>query len=40
MTHHPYLGWVDSDDQLAPTALAETVAILDAQPQTGMVYID
>lgn len=39
-THHPYLGWVDSDDQLAPTALAETVAILDAQPQTGMVYTD
>jgi glycosyltransferase involved in cell wall biosynthesis len=25
----PYLGWVDSDDLLAPTALAETVELLD-----------
>src|SRR5687768_13237437 len=24
-----YFGWVDSDDALAPTALAETVALLD-----------
>ncbi|MDB9529633.1 glycosyltransferase family 2 protein [Oscillatoria sp. CS-180] len=32
-TQHPYLGWVDSDDKLAPTTLAETVAVLDAQPQ-------
>lgn len=37
-TNHPYLGWVDSDDKLAPTALAETVSILDAQPNTGLVY--
>ena len=35
-----YLGWVDSDDLLAPTALAETTAILDAHPETGMVYTD
>jgi glycosyltransferase involved in cell wall biosynthesis len=34
----PYLGWVDSDDLLAPTALAETIAILAAQPEVGMVY--
>ena len=33
-----YLGWVDSDDLLAPTALAETVAILSAHPEVGMVY--
>lgn len=37
-TKYPYLGWVDSDDRLAPTALAETVAILDSQPDTGLVY--
>jgi glycosyltransferase involved in cell wall biosynthesis len=37
-TTAPYLGWVDSDDVLAPTALAETVAILDAHPNVGMVY--
>jgi glycosyltransferase involved in cell wall biosynthesis len=34
----PYLGWIDSDDLLAPTALAETIAILEAQPEVGMVY--
>ena len=38
--NHPYLCWVDSDDMIAPTALAETVAILDAQPQIGMIYTD
>jgi len=37
-TTAPYFGWVDSDDLLAPTALAATVAILDAQPHTGLVY--
>ena len=37
-TKGTYLGWVDSDDLLAPTALAETAAILDAQPEVGMVY--
>jgi glycosyltransferase involved in cell wall biosynthesis len=35
-----YLGWVDSDDVLAPTALAETVRILDKYPKVGMVYTD
>jgi glycosyltransferase involved in cell wall biosynthesis len=35
-----YIGSVDSDDLLAPDALAATVAILDSQPQTGMVYSD
>src|SRR5688572_15409533 len=35
-----YFGWVDSDDAIAPTALAETVAVLDADPQAGMVYTD
>lgn len=35
-----YLGWVDSDDWLAPTALAETVKVLTDQPETGMVYTD
>ncbi len=35
-----YLGWVDSDDALAPTALAETIALLDAHPTVGMVYTD
>ena len=33
-----YLGWVDSDDRLAPTALEETVAVLNAQPEVGLVY--
>jgi filamentous hemagglutinin family protein len=35
-----YIGWVDSDDILAPTALAETVAVLEAHPKTGLVYTD
>jgi len=33
-----YFGWVDSDDLLAPTALAETTAVLDANPAVGMIY--
>lgn len=32
------LGWVDSDDLLAPTALEQTAAILDTHPDVGMVY--
>ena len=28
-----YMGWVDSDDGLMPTALAETRAVLDANPR-------
>jgi glycosyltransferase involved in cell wall biosynthesis len=35
-----YFGWVDSDDMLAPDALAVTVAILDAKAEIGMVYTD
>ena len=35
-----YLGWVDSDDRLAPEALEATVAVLNAQPTVGMVYTD
>lgn len=35
-----YIGWVDSDDVLAPTALAETVAVLNQNPEFGMVYTD
>lgn len=35
-----YLGWVDSDDRLAPTALEATIAVLNAQPSVGMVYTD
>jgi glycosyltransferase involved in cell wall biosynthesis len=33
-----YVGWLDSDDRLAPTALAATAEILDANPEIGMVY--
>ncbi len=33
-----YLGWVDSDDRLALTALEKTVAVLNAMPDVGMVY--
>jgi glycosyltransferase involved in cell wall biosynthesis len=35
-----YLGVVDADDVLEPTALAECVAHLDAHPATGMIYTD
>jgi glycosyltransferase involved in cell wall biosynthesis len=38
LTTGTYLGWVDSDDRLAPTALAETTAVLDSHPEVGMVY--
>jgi GT2 family glycosyltransferase len=34
------LGIVDSDDLLAPEALWETAAVLDSQPNVGMVYTD
>jgi glycosyltransferase involved in cell wall biosynthesis len=37
-TTAPYVGWVDSDDLLAPTALAETIAVLNAHPNIGLVY--
>ena len=35
-----YFGWIDSDDAIAPTALAETVQFLDSNPDVGMVYTD
>jgi len=35
-----YLGWVDSDDLLSPTALEETSAVLVAQQEVGLVYTD
>ena len=38
LTRGPYLGWVDSDDLLAPTALSETIAVLISDPTVGMVY--
>lgn len=39
-TFGTYLCWVDSDDILAPTALEETVAVLEENPTVGMVYTD
>lgn len=33
-----YIGQLDSDDLLAPTALEETVAVLDTHPEVGLVY--
>lgn len=33
-----YIGQVDSDDLLAPTALEEAAAILDHHPEVGLVY--
>jgi glycosyltransferase involved in cell wall biosynthesis len=39
-TFGPYLCWVDSDDMLEPTALEETVAVLDNEPAVGVVYTD
>jgi glycosyltransferase involved in cell wall biosynthesis len=35
-----YLGWLDSDDLLASTALEETAMVLNAYPETGLVYTD
>ncbi|MEP0790881.1 MULTISPECIES: CHAT domain-containing protein [Cyanophyceae] len=35
-----YIGFVDSDDLLAPTALLETAAVLEANPEVGLVYTD
>jgi filamentous hemagglutinin family protein len=39
-TQGAYLGWVDSDDILAPTALAQTAAVLQRHPEVGFVYTD
>lgn len=33
-----YLGWVDSDDALVPTALEETALVLNGHPELGLVY--
>jgi glycosyltransferase involved in cell wall biosynthesis len=35
-----YIGILDSDDLLEPTALEETAAILESRPEIGMVYTD
>ncbi|HEY7496098.1 MAG TPA: glycosyltransferase [Candidatus Tectomicrobia bacterium] len=35
-----YLGWLDSDDLLASTALEETARALNAFPDTGLIYTD
>lgn len=35
-----YIGWVDSDDVLAPAALKETSAVLDTHLEVGFVYTD
>lgn len=40
LTTGTYLGWVDSDDLLAPEALEETAKVLGSQPHIGMVYTD
>jgi glycosyltransferase involved in cell wall biosynthesis len=40
LTTGTYLGWIDSDDRLASTALAETAVVLETYPQVGMVYTD
>ena len=35
-----YIGYVDQDDWIAPTALEETAAVLDANRRVGLVYTD
>jgi glycosyltransferase involved in cell wall biosynthesis len=35
-----YIGWLDSDDLLAPRAIEVTAAVLDDLPGIGMVYTD
>ncbi len=39
-TTAPYLGWLDSDDLLAPAALEKTMNVLDSEPAVGVVYSD
>ncbi|MBG1239899.1 CHAT domain-containing protein [Nostoc sp. NZL] len=39
-TSGTYIGIVDSDDILAPTALAQTATALNRHPETGFVYTD
>jgi glycosyltransferase involved in cell wall biosynthesis len=40
LTKGEYLGWVDSDDILEPTALEKTREVLEAKPEIGVVYTD
>jgi glycosyltransferase involved in cell wall biosynthesis len=35
-----YVGYLDHDDWLAPTALEETAAVLESNPRVGLVYTD
>ncbi|HEY9616735.1 MAG TPA: glycosyltransferase, partial [Microcoleaceae cyanobacterium] len=35
-----YLGWVDHDDLLDPSALEQTLKVLEAAPNLGVVYTD
>ncbi len=39
-TRGNYIGWIDSDDWIADTALEETAKVLDRNPAIGMVYTD
>jgi filamentous hemagglutinin family protein len=39
-TKGEYIGFLDSDDLLAPTAIAETAAVLVRNPEMGFVYTD
>ncbi|MEH2128755.1 CHAT domain-containing protein [Nostoc sp.] len=39
-TSGAYIGIVDSDDILAPTALTQTATVLNRHPETGFVYTD
>lgn len=40
LTTGKYIGWIDSDDLLAATALQDTVAVLEHSAEFGMVYTD
>lgn len=40
LTRGEFVGWLDADDWLAPTALQETVDCLRQNPDYGMVYTD
>jgi glycosyltransferase involved in cell wall biosynthesis len=40
LTTGNYIGWIDSDDLLAATALEDTVAVLEHSADVGMVYTD
>ncbi|MEH2180710.1 CHAT domain-containing protein [Nostoc sp.] len=40
LTTGTYIGLVDSDDILAPTALVQTATVLNCHPETGFVYTD